>query len=96
MKKVISLKIDVSKIEKDRLYQGKKGTYLDAVCFYDDEKDQYGNNGMIVQSVSKEERENGVQGPILGNAKTFESNGRSSGNIDSSVELDDVDDNLPF
>lgn len=67
--KSIQLKIDVTKIDKARLYKGQKGTYLDAVIFIRDEVDQYGNNGMIVQSVSKEERENGVKGAILGNVK---------------------------
>jgi hypothetical protein len=67
--KVISLKIDVSKIDKSKLFKGEKGTYLDAVVFLNDEKDQYGNNGMITQSVSKGEREKGGKGVILGNAK---------------------------
>lgn len=69
MKKTIALKIDVTKIEKQRLYQGKKGTYLDCIVHYNSEDDQYGNNGMIVQSVSKEEKDKGVKGAILGNAK---------------------------
>ena len=69
MRKTIALKIDVTKIDKERLYKGSKGTYLDAVLMYDSEDDQYGNNGMIVQSVSKEERESGVKGNILGNGK---------------------------
>jgi hypothetical protein len=59
----------VSKIDKSKLFKGEKGTYLDAVVFLNDEKDQYGNNGMITQSVSKEEREKGGKGVILGNAK---------------------------
>ena len=63
------IKIDVTKIDKERLFQGAKGTYLDAVVFLDDEADQYGNNGMITQQVSKEERESGVKGNILGNVK---------------------------
>lgn len=68
----VSLKIDVSKIEKNRLYKGQKGTYLDATVFIDlDELDQYGNSGMITQNVSKEERQNNVRGAILGNAKVF-------------------------
>lgn len=67
--KIISLKIDVSKIDKSKLFKGEKGTYLDAVVFLNDEKDQYGNNGMITQSVSREEREKGGKGVILGNAK---------------------------
>ena len=68
----VSLKIDVSKINKDKLFKGQKGTYLDAQVFIDiDELDQYGNSGMITQSVSKEDRQAGQQGAILGNAKVF-------------------------
>lgn len=68
----VRLKIDVSKIEKARLFKGQKGVYLDATCFIDlDEQGQYGDNGMVTQDVSKEEREQGVKGPILGNVKVF-------------------------
>lgn len=68
----VSLKINVSQIEKTRLYKGEKGTYLDAIAFIDiDQKDQYGNNGMITQDVSKDEKAAGVKGPILGNARVF-------------------------
>ena len=68
----ISLKIDVTKIEKERLYEGKKGKYLDATTFVDlDELDQYDNSGMITQDVSKEDKDAGVKGPILGNCKVF-------------------------
>jgi len=66
---VITGKIDVTKIDKEKLFKGEKGTYLDIAIFVNDETDQYGNNGMIVQSVSKEEREAGVKGAILGNIK---------------------------
>lgn len=71
MAKRLSLRIDVSKIDKSKIYEGKKGKYLDAVVFINDEPDEYGNIGMIVQSVSKEEREKGIKGAILGNAKEF-------------------------
>jgi hypothetical protein len=68
----VSLKIDVSKIDKDRLFKGSKGTYLDATAFIDlDEMDQYGNSGMITQDVTKEEKDAGTKGPILGNSKIF-------------------------
>jgi hypothetical protein len=66
----LAVKIDVTKIDKNRLFQGKNGAqYLDAVIMYSADADQYGQNGMIVQSVSKEERESGVKGNILGNCK---------------------------
>lgn len=72
----ISLKIDVSKIDKNRLFKGEKGVYLDATAFIDlKELDQYGNSGMITQDVSKQENQNGVQGVILGNSKVFWSEG---------------------
>lgn len=68
----INLKIDVTSIDKDKLFKGKKGTYLDATTFIDlDNKGEYGDNGFIAQAVSKEDKENGVQGVILGNSTVF-------------------------
>ena len=70
MAKIVAIKIDVTKIDKERLFKAQSGrVYLDAVVFLDEEADQYGNNGMITQSVSKEERLNGTKGKILGNVK---------------------------
>ena len=69
MQKLISLNIDVSKIDAKRLYKGKKGQYLSATLFLKEEVDQYGNNGFIVESITKEEREKGLKGTIIGNAK---------------------------
>ena len=68
----VSLKIDVSKIDKARLFKGQKGTYLDCTVFIDtSDLDQYGNSGMITQDVSKDEKSQGVKGNILGNCKVF-------------------------
>ena len=72
MKIGVSIRIDVTKIDKTRLYKGEKGTYLDLTTMIDlDQKDQYDNNGFIAQSTTKEEREQKVQTPILGNSKVF-------------------------
>jgi len=68
MKIGIEFKIDVTKIEKARLYQGQKGTYLTISSFVDlGVQDQYGNNGMVTHK--KEQNEE--RAPILGNAKVF-------------------------
>ena len=98
MKKTIALKIDVSKIDKNRLFKGKKGTYLDAILHFDDRQDKYDNNGMIVQSVSKEERDKGVKGEILGNAKLLwsEDTKETPKSADVPHSFDDMDDDLPF
>lgn len=91
--KTISISIDVTKIEKARLYKGKKGTYLDAVLFLKDEPDQYGNHGFITQSVSKEEREAGTKGAILGNVKVIGQQAKPK----AAPQPDPVDDgSLPF
>ena len=72
MKIGLSVKIDVKKIDKARLYEGEKGTYLDLTTFFDTATaDQYENNGFISQATTAEEREQGVQTPILGNVKVF-------------------------
>ena len=79
MKVGLSVRIDVTKIDKERLYKGEKGTYLDLTTFVDTaEQDQYENNGFISQSVDKEEREKGGQTPILGNVKVFYTDGESA------------------
>ena len=95
----INISIDVSKIDKSRLFKGKKGTYLDLTTFIDPDKpDQYEQHGFISQSTSKEEREQGVQTPILGNCKVFFTEGGSSAGSSPqpAQTLADLDDDIPF
>jgi len=88
---MITLNINVSLINKDRLYEGKKGKYLDAVLIETPNSD-FGDY-MIVESISKEEREAGGRGTILGNAKILVKSTRHE--EPQSNELDKTDD-LPF
>ena len=68
----VNISIDVTKIDKSHLVQGKKGTYLNLTAFIDpNEADQYGNNGMVTQGLNKEARDAGQKGAILGNSKVF-------------------------
>jgi hypothetical protein len=71
MKQTIDISLDVSKIDKTALYEspktGKK--YLNISVLIRDEKDQYGNDGFVVQDIGKERRMAGEKGPILGNWK---------------------------
>lgn len=72
MKLGISIKIDVTKIDKSRIFVGKQGKYIDLTTFIDTANpSEYGDHGFIAQSVSKEEKANGVQTQILGNTKVF-------------------------
>jgi hypothetical protein len=67
--RILKGSIDVSKIDKSKLINGKKGTYLNVSILIRDDVDQYGNTGFITQDTTKEEREQGVKGTILGNIK---------------------------
>jgi hypothetical protein len=98
MKLGISVRIDVTKIDKSRLYQGAKGTYLDLTTFISDELDQYDNNGFISQSLTAEEREAKTQTPILGNVKIFYTDGPQSGPqaAQSASQAVAIDEDIPF
>lgn len=65
----IILKLNCSKIPKERLFQGKNGKYIDLVLFENKVPDQHGNHGFISVSVTKEERLAGTRGEIVGNWK---------------------------
>jgi hypothetical protein len=70
MSTLITMSINLSKLDRSELYVGKTGDkYLNAQFYLKDEPDQYGHHGMITQSISKERREAGERGEILGNAK---------------------------
>ncbi len=104
MKIGVSVKIDVNKIDKSRLYKGAKGTYLDLTTFINiNEVDQYDNNGFISQSMTKEERSCGSENtPILGNVKVFYNDQASVDSMPKSApakaepEVADFDDDIPF
>lgn len=66
---MITLKIDVTKLDKKRFFQGTKGLYCDLILI-ETPNGQYGDY-MVKQSISKEERAANVQMPILGNAKNM-------------------------
>lgn len=99
MSNTITARIDVTKIDKARLYQGKKGKYLDVVLIPSNGK--YDDTHMVVQSVSKEERDNGVRGNILGNATELFKRDRQQQSQPPAqierpgIEVDDEDD-VPF
>lgn len=69
----LNLKIDVTKILKEHLFEGRNGSkYLNIVLWENREGvDNYGNSHMAVQEIPRELRDAGQKGPILGNAKPF-------------------------
>ena len=48
MASIIATSIDLTKIPKDKIINGKKGKYLPITITLNDELDQFGNNGPVV------------------------------------------------
>jgi hypothetical protein len=66
---VMKLVINLSKVDKQKLFKGQKGIYLNAALIIKDEPDQYGNIAFVVEEISKEQRMAGERGTIIGSGK---------------------------
>jgi hypothetical protein len=87
---VMKLVINLSKVDKQKLFKGQKGIYLNAALIIKDDADQFGNHALIVEEISKEQRMAGERGTIIGSGKYIQPQtlpGEINGNV-----LDD----LPF
>lgn len=94
---MISVKIDVTKIDKSLLYKGEKGTYLNLIL-KETPGGRFGDY-MVIQDMPKERRENGEKGAILGNGKNFgskPSGGGPSSNTGHANQYSDNSDSVPF
>jgi hypothetical protein len=72
---IIKTSINLSAIPKEKIIEGKKGKYLPITITINDEVDQFGNQGPVIVSQSKEERESKVEKVYLGNAQVVWTNG---------------------
>jgi hypothetical protein len=92
-----TVKINVSRIDKSAIYEGKNGKYVDLVLFDNrDGTDQYGNDGFVTQDIGKERREAGEKGPILGNWKDIRPKGQTQEAKDEEPRQDPGDSDIPF
>jgi hypothetical protein len=77
MASIINFSIDLTKIPKDKIIDGKKGKYLPVTLTLNDELDNFGNNGPVTVAQSKEERDAKTPKVYLGNAKVNWTNGQN-------------------
>ncbi len=101
MSKLISLSIDVKKIDKSKLISHSNGAvYLNLTMDLKDESDQYGNDCSVWIQQSKEERDAKARRTFLGNGKVLwsgESKPKvSTPPVGTGPQLPPVDDDLPF
>jgi len=90
MNKLFIGKINLSKIDKTKLFKGEKGMWMDIAVWFSEEPDQYGNNLSIQQSTKK-----GESKIYLGEAKFFiPKEEKKTGKVDV-TSMSNPDD-LPF
>ena len=75
MASIIKASINLTTIPKDKIFKGKKGSYLPITITLNDELDQFGNQGPVVVEQTKEERDAKAPKTYLGNVKVVWSNG---------------------
>lgn len=67
----LSIKIDVTKIDKEALFKGAKGTYLTLTVWPNKEgRNQYGDDAIVKQDLGKDRRDE--QPEIIGNARIIQ------------------------
>jgi hypothetical protein len=71
MATILNASLNVAKIDKTKLIQGKTGQFLNVTITINDEVDKFGNNASIFESQSKEEREAKTPKNYLGNGKVI-------------------------
>lgn len=98
MAQIISGSIDLSKIDKNKIVEGKNGAkYYNIDIHVKDELDQYGNCCSITTKQTKEEREAKEKKVYLGNGKrVWQSPIETAEVISEEPNNNKADDDLPF
>jgi hypothetical protein len=102
MSRIISASIDLAKIEKSKITEGKNGQkfYSISIAVYD-ESDKFGNDVAITAGQSKEEREAKAAKVYIGNGKTVWQSGEQAASAPAKpaaapAAAQSLDDDLPF
>jgi hypothetical protein len=95
MSAILNLSIDLSKVDKGRLVDGK---YLNTQIFVNDDT-RYGNNVSMAYSQSKEERESKVQKQYIANGRVVFTDGNikvAEKEVENVVKTQESSSDLPF
>jgi len=99
-----TVSINLNKIDKTAIFEGKNGKYL-TLCLFDnkDGEDQYGNHGFVTVDLGKERRLAGEKSAIIGNFKDMDkkqdkpvSSQKPGVVVSNSNDWDEDDSSIPF
>jgi hypothetical protein len=95
---ILATSINLNEIPKEKIIIGKKGKYLPISITLNDELDQFGNQGPVIVSQSKEERLAKAPKTYLGNVKLVWTNGEvKKFDVQTAPQVEEkIEDDLPF
>ena len=104
MATIITSSINVSKIPKEEIIDGKKGKYVPITITINDDVDQFGQQGSVTLRQSKEQRESKEPKVYLGNLNVVWTNGQNVEpaprdnvqSVQTAHKPEPVADDLPF
>jgi hypothetical protein len=77
MASIISGNINLSKLDKSKIYEGKKGKYYPITVVINNEIGEYGDSGYVMTEQTKEQREAKEAKSYLGNVKVVWTDGEN-------------------
>ena len=101
MSAIVNFSLDLTKLPKEKMIKGKKGTYINLSLNVNDQTNQYGKNASVIVSQSKEEREAKQDRLYVGNGRVIWTDGtiktaEQNEELTSATQQPDRDDDLPF
>ena len=98
MSAIVNFNLDLSKLPKEHMVKGKKGTYINLTLSINDQTNKFGSNASVTLAQSKEDREAKQDKVYVGNGKVVWTDGtcvRAEKKTESVVEEVATSD-LPF
>lgn len=71
----LEFRLDLSKLDKTKIVQGKKGSYYPVTVWINDAVDQFGYNVSVQTKITKEESDAGQKATYIGNGHVRSSDG---------------------
>lgn len=75
MSAIVNFSLDLSKLPKEKMIKGKKGTYINLSLSVNDDTNDYGQNASVSLSQTQDEREAKVSKVYVGNGQVVWTDG---------------------
>ena len=94
---ILSISIDLNKIQKSKIIPGKNGAkYYNLTLIVNDDFDKYNNNIQVIEPQTKEQREAKEKREFIGNGRRLYAEKAKENKNEPETQGSASDDDLPF